>query len=130
MKAFFFFIVLISINLTAQSHLYYLNSHNNHYKGIKLTKDQKIKFRMIGINHCEAFNTIKNNHENKVSRLKIRNSEEHYNLNRLYYLKTDSLESAFENEIAEYLNDDQRKSYLQKLEKNRKDKENTTDYRF
>lgn len=104
--------------------------HPSHYKGIKFTKDQKIQFRTMGLNHCKVYDSLKFDYENKVNMLKERNNERHYNLRRIFLIKKDSLEASFENEVAEKLNENQRHIYLKKIELRNKEKANSPDYRF
>ena|SRR6218665_449876 len=124
-----FFIVFIGSKINAQQFRYY-EWHPSHYKGLKLAKEQKIQFRIMGVNHCKDYDSLKVNYENKVNKLKEIKSEEHYNLRRIFLLKIDSLEAIFENQIVENLNENQRNIFLKKLELRTKQKANSPNYRF
>jgi len=108
MKIVFLLFALMSFSLNAQC-----------YKGIKVSKEQKAQIKNIGRSHCVVHDSINSNHNNKVKALRSKNSEEHYNLNIIYNKKIDSIESAWNNEVASILTEVQRVLFWKKIEAKR-----------
>lgn len=111
MKNICLLLIFIAIPLNAQC-----------YKGVSATKEQKLQLKNICNKYCKVYNSIKLDYENKVKNLKIKASEEHYNLNQIYNKKRDSLEYFLNKETADVLNDTQKVLFWEqiKIKKNKR----------
>lgn len=90
------------------------------YKGLNLTKEQKLELKEMCKAHSKIHDSIEACYNLKIKNLKDKASEEHYFINEEYMRKKDSLEKAIDNDIAKVLNDKQRIIFWERVNKKKK----------
>ncbi len=108
MKSINLFLVLFSFCLNAQV-----------YKGIKLTKEQKTELKQICDRHVKKHDAFFSEYFQKINQSKYKDSILYKKLLIEYKFKKDSIENIVEHQMADVLDENQKKIFWDKVNKSK-----------